>query len=85
MSYGIVLGGSSHYSDSIFKIKRIIIIITNTGRHDMIYLLIAIGLTPGGISSVHIYAQTIHRTTQNELYMDKHNNFGRVRAVPPLG
>jgi len=30
----------------------------------MIYLLSAIGLTPGGSSTVHIYAQTIHRTTQ---------------------
>ena len=30
----------------------------------MIYLLIAIGLTPGGSSTVHIYTQTIHRTTQ---------------------
>ena len=31
-----------------------------------IYLLTAIGLTPGGSSTVHvhIYAQTIHRTTQ---------------------
>jgi hypothetical protein len=28
------------------------------------YLLTAIGLTPGGSSSVYIYAQTIHRTTQ---------------------
>ena len=31
--------------------------------YDMIYLT-AIGFTPGGISSVHIYTQTIHRTTQ---------------------
>jgi len=31
---------------------------------DMIYLSIAIGLTPGGSSTVHIYTQTIHRTTQ---------------------
>ena len=31
---------------------------------DMIYLLTAIGLTPGGSSAVHIYTQTIHRTTQ---------------------
>ena len=31
---------------------------------DMIYLLTAIGLTPGGSSTVHIYTQTIHRTTQ---------------------
>jgi len=30
----------------------------------MIYLLIAIGLTPGGSSTVHIYTRTIHRTTQ---------------------
>jgi len=30
----------------------------------MIYLLTAIGLTPGGSSTVHIYAQTIRRTTQ---------------------
>jgi len=32
--------------------------------HDMIYLFAAIGLTPGGSSTVHIYTQTIHRTTQ---------------------
>jgi hypothetical protein len=33
---------------------------------DMMYdnLLTAIGLTPGGSSTVHIYTQTIHRTTQ---------------------
>jgi len=30
----------------------------------MIYLLTAIGLTPGGSSTVHIYTQTIDRTTQ---------------------
>ena len=30
----------------------------------MIYLLTAIVLTPGGSSTVHIYTQTIHRTTQ---------------------
>jgi len=30
----------------------------------MIYLLTAAGLTPGGSSTVHIYEQTIHRTTQ---------------------
>jgi len=27
-------------------------------------LLTATGLTPGGSSTVHIYTQTIHRTTQ---------------------
>jgi len=31
---------------------------------DMIYLLTAIRLTPGGCSTEHIYTQTIHRTTQ---------------------
>jgi hypothetical protein len=41
----------------------------------MIYLLTAIGLTPGGSSAVHIYTQRVHRTTQN---------LGRVRAVPRL-
>jgi len=32
--------------------------------YDSIYLLTAIGLTPGGSSTIHIYTQTIHRTTQ---------------------
>ena len=32
--------------------------------YHMIYLLTAIELTPGGSSTVHIYTQTIHRTTQ---------------------
>jgi len=32
--------------------------------YDMIYLLTAIGLTPGGSSTVHIYTQTVHRTTR---------------------
>jgi hypothetical protein len=30
----------------------------------MIYLLTEFGLTPGGSSAVHIYTQTVHRTTQ---------------------
>jgi hypothetical protein len=32
----------------------------------MIYLLTAIGFPPGGSSTVHIYAKTIHRTKQNK-------------------
>jgi uncharacterized integral membrane protein len=32
--------------------------------NDMIQLLTAIGMTAGGSSIVHIYTQTIHRTTQ---------------------
>jgi len=47
----------------------------------MIYLLTAVGLSPGGSSKVHIYTQTIHRTTPNKQYIEQHNNFGRVRAV----
>jgi uncharacterized integral membrane protein len=30
----------------------------------LIYLLTAIGLTLGGSSTIHIYTQTLHRTTQ---------------------
>ena len=47
----------------------------------VIYLLTAVGLTPGSSSKVHIYTkikdskQTIHRSTQK---------LGRVRAVPHL-
>jgi len=32
--------------------------------YDMICFLSAIGLPPGGSSTVHIYSQTIHRTAQ---------------------
>jgi len=57
--------------------------------YDMIYLLTAIGLSPGGsstvqYSTVHIYTQTVHRTTQNKQYIEQHNNFRRVWAVPHL-
>jgi len=52
--------------------------------YDMIYLLTAIGLAPGGSSTVHIYSQTIHRTTQNTQYIEQHKKFGRVRGVPRL-
>jgi hypothetical protein len=50
----------------------------------MIYLLIATGLPAGGSSTVHIYTQTIHRTTQNKQYTEQHKNFGRVGAVHRL-
>ena len=51
----------------------------------LMYLVTAIGLSPGGSATVHIYTQTIHGTTQNKQYIEQHNNFGRVRAVPRLG
>jgi len=44
--------------------------------YDMIYMLSAVGLTAGGSSTVHIYTQTIHRTTQNKQYTEQHKNFG---------
>jgi hypothetical protein len=50
----------------------------------MIYLLTAIGLPPGGSSTVHINIQTIHRTTQNKQYIEQYKNYGRVRTVPRL-
>jgi len=44
----------------------------------MIYLLIAVGLTPGGSSALHIYTQTVHGTTQltrtTQLATEQHNN-----------
>jgi hypothetical protein len=50
----------------------------------MIYLLTAIGLPPGGSSTVHIYTHTVHRTTQNKQYLEQHKNLGSVRAVRRL-
>jgi len=37
---------------------------TYSSVYDMIHLLTVSWLTPGGSSTVHIYTQTIHRTTQ---------------------
>jgi hypothetical protein len=39
-----------------------------------VYLLTAIGLSPGGRSTVHIYTQKIHRTIRNKQYIEQHNN-----------
>jgi hypothetical protein len=52
--------------------------------YDMMYLLTAIGLPPGGSSTVHIYTQTVHRTTKNKQYIEQQKHFGTVRAVPRL-
>ena len=58
----------------------------------MIYLLTAIGLTPGGSSTVHSYTQNVHRTTQITnleecgliwcLYINKSFHKELVRAFP---
>jgi len=50
----------------------------------MIYLFTAIGLSPGGSSTVHIYTQTIHRTTENKQYIEQHNNLGKCGPCPVL-
>jgi len=50
----------------------------------MIYLLTAIGLSPGGSSTVHIYTQTTHITTQNKQYIEQHNNLGEYGPCPVL-
>jgi len=63
--------------------------------YNMVYLLTAVVLTPGGNSTVHIYSQTIHRTTQSAQTIHRTTqstqtihrttqNLGRVRAVPHL-
>jgi hypothetical protein len=54
------------------------------GFYTGLYLLTAVGFPPGVSSTVHIYTQTIHRTTQNKQYIEQHKNFGRMRAVPRL-
>jgi hypothetical protein len=54
---------------------------------DMIYFSTVIGLTPIGSGTVHIYTQTIHRTTQQNNMNNKkkkNNKFGRVLAMPSL-
>ena len=50
--------------------------------YDIIYLLNAVGLPLGGSSTVHIYAQTTHRTIQNKQYIKQHNNLEECRPCP---
>ena len=48
----------------------------------LIYLSTAIGFSPGGSNTVHIYTQTIHRMTQNKQYTERHNNLGECGPCP---
>jgi len=49
-------------------------------RYDIVYLT-SIGLTPGGNSTVHIYTQTINRTSQpTKKYIEQHNSLIRKSA-----
>jgi len=49
-------------------------------RYDMIYLT-AIGLTSSGSSTVHIYTQTIHRTTQSTQTVHRTTHFKFCESV----
>jgi len=51
---------------------------------DIDMFVTAIGLSPGGSNTVHIYTQTIHRTTQNKQYIEQHNNLGECGPCPVL-
>jgi len=46
------------------KVVGMVVVVVYCYYYDMIYLT-AIRLTPGGSSTVNIYTQTIHRTTQS--------------------
>jgi hypothetical protein len=50
----------------------------------MIYLLTAIGLPPGGSSTVHIYTQTVHRTTKRNQYIEHKNKLEQCGPCPVL-
>ena len=51
----------------------------------MIYLLTASGLPPGGSCTIHIYTQTVHRTTENKQYIEQHKILGKVKDFPNKG
>jgi hypothetical protein len=53
--------------------------------YDMIYLLTAVGLPSGGSSTVHIYTQTIHRTTQNKQYIEQKNFENNTKILEECG
>jgi len=40
--------------------------------YDMIYLLIAPGLTPGGSGTAHIYIQKLGKTQWNRIHRTEH-------------
>ena len=47
----------------------------------MIYLLTAVWLTPGGSSTVHIYTQTTHRTTQSTQTVHRTTQLNRTTQL----
>jgi hypothetical protein len=49
---------------------------------DMIYLLTAVWLPPSGSSTIHIYTQTIHRTTLKKQYIEQQKNLEECGPRP---
>jgi len=41
-------------------------------------------VSPGSSSTVHVYTQTIHGTTQNKQYIEQHNNLEECGPCPTL-
>jgi hypothetical protein len=49
-----------------------------------IIILTAVGLTPGGNSTVHIYIQTVHRIQKRNIHNNKNKNLGSAGRAPCL-
>ena len=52
--------------------------------YDMMYLLTAVGLSPGGSSAVHIYTQIIHRTTKQTIHRTTQKFWKSAGRAPSL-
>jgi hypothetical protein len=76
VSYVLYIGRGTETNDNQIPLN------TDLNVFDMIHLLTAIGLSPGGSSTVHIYTQTIHRTIQNKQYIEQHNNWRSAGRAP---
>ena len=50
---------------------------------DIIYLLTAVGLTPGGNSTVHVYTQTVHRTAQSTQTKHRTTHLHNTSQIQP--
>jgi hypothetical protein len=60
----------------------IVLVDFNNNNNNMVYLLTEIGLSPGGSSTVHIYTQTIHGTTQITTEQHKQQLQGEHKFFP---
>ena len=67
-----LLAGSQHNQYDTYQLIFILILVLIL---ILIYLLTAVGLTPGGSSTVHVYTQTIHRTTKLKNFVWKYKYY----------